>query len=151
MYFVIIMSLITVWHLIPDSKSFFLNMKISNSLETYYQDNYVPIICVFLRNAVSLLSRKLIRIRFFFFFSPPNYTEDLYWCLELILVKNDNYFIPKHWHFWVPKVQQLSMSVWHNNALSYCGCGNGIIFHESKKVLITGLKHFIDSKFNLKE
>lgn len=150
MYFVIIMSLITVWHLIQDSKSFFLNMKIGNSLETYYQDNYVPIICVFLRNAVSLLSKKLIRISCCFFFFLQIILKT-YTGVELFLVKNDNYFIPKHWHFWVPKVQQLSMSVWHNNALSYCGCWNGIIFHESKKVLITGLKHFIDSKFNLKE
>lgn len=146
------MSLITVWHLIQDSKAFFLNMKISNSLETYYQDNYIPIICVFLRNTVSLLSRKLIRIENkVFFLIPPNYTEDLYWCFELFLVKNDNYFIPNHWHFGVPKVQQLRISEWQNNAVSYCGCWNGIIFHESKIVLITGLKHFIDWKFNLKE
>lgn len=72
-------------------------MKISNSLETYYKDNYVPIICVFLRNAVSAIKEtNQDREQSFFFFIPPNYTEDLYWCHELFLVKNDNYFIPKH-------------------------------------------------------
>lgn len=36
-------------------------MNSSNSLEAYYQDNYVPIICFFLKILILSLSKKLIR------------------------------------------------------------------------------------------
>lgn len=58
MYFTVTMILITELYLIKII-SLSLNKNIGNSLEAYYQDNYVPIICFFWGNAVSLLSRKL--------------------------------------------------------------------------------------------
>lgn len=52
-------------------------MKISNSLETCYQDNYVPIICVSEKYSIFAIkeTNQDREQRFFFFLISPNYTE----------------------------------------------------------------------------